>query len=181
MKIVIINASPTRKGNCEKILNEMIKALDEHEIFKHNLEYENINACTSCRYCWTHPECIHNDDGNKILKELEEAQVLIFATPIFCGQMTAQAKLLTDRFFSIGANPTREVNSKAYLIFTHNQKEGFYDKYIEYTKNAPFGLINYDVCDVLDVGDLKNSDSINQQKDKLEEAYYMGLKIVENT
>lgn len=177
MKIVALNASPTKNGNCEKLLNKVIEGAEGHDVIKYNLDSENISPCKSCRYCWKHPECIHDDDGNKILRELEEADVLVFATPIFCGQMTAQAKLLTDRFFSIGANPDREINSKAYLIFTHNQPEHFYDEYIEYTKFAPFSLVNYEIADVLDVGGLVNPNAILEQPDKLDEAFNIGKNL----
>ena len=46
-------------------------------------------------------DCVIDDDGNDIIKSLLDADVLVFATPIYYGQMSAQAKAFVDRFYQI--------------------------------------------------------------------------------
>ena len=114
-------------------------------------------------------------DGNKILDELVAADGVIFATPIYYGQMTAQAKTIIDRFYAIGQNPNKSLSGKAALIFTENQPEGTYEAYIELTKFSPFTFMGYEVIGHVDAGSAGPAGIVaEEQEDKLKEAYELG-------
>ena len=179
MKIVALQASPRKGGNCDVLMDEMIKGIKENggEVSKHYLEDAEIAPCKACLYCAENPDCIRADDGNKILDEMVEADGVIFATPIYYGQMSAQGKLIIDRFYSIGQNPDKNLSGKAALIFTENQPEGTYETYIELTKTSPFGFMGYDVIGYVDAGSAGPAGIVKEeQEDKLKEAYELGLK-----
>jgi len=179
MKIIALQASPRKGGNCDVLMDEMIKGIEENggEVVKYYLEDENIDACKACMYCAENPECIRKDDGNKILDDLVESDGVIFATPIYYGQMSAQGKLIIDRFYSIGQNPDKSLSGKAALIFTENQPEDTYADYIELTKASPFGFMGYDVIGHVDAGSAGPAGIVKtEQQDKLKEAYELGLK-----
>ena len=170
MKIVALQASPRKGGNCDVLMDEMIKGIEENggEVVKYYLEKEDIAPCKACMYCAENPECVRADDGNKILDDLVAADGVIFATPIYYGQMTAQGKLIIDRFYSIGQNA---------LIFTENQPEGTYADYIELTKFSPFTFMGYEVIGHVDAGSAGPAGIVaTEQEDKLKEAYELGLK-----
>ena len=105
------------------------------------------------------------------------ADGVIFATPIYYGQMSAQGKLIIDRFYAIGQNPDKSLSGKAALIFTENQPEGTYADYIELTKFSPFTFMGYEVLGHVDAGSAGPAGIVaEEQKDKLKEAYELGLK-----
>ena len=185
MKIVALQASPRKGGNCDVLMDEMIKGIEENggEVVKYYLEKEDIAPCKACMYCAENPECVRADDGNKILDDLVAADGVIFATPIYYGQMTAQGKLIIDRFYSIGQNPDKSLSGKAALIFTdaliftENQPEGTYADYIELTKFSPFTFMGYEVIGHVDAGSAGPAGIVaTEQEDKLKEAYELGLK-----
>ena len=118
-----------------------------------------------------------HEGGLKILDELVDADGVIFATPIYYGQMSAQGKLIIDRFYSIGQNPDKSLSGKAALIFTENQPEGTYANYIEMTKFSPFTFMGYEVIGHVDAGSAGPAGIVaEEQEDKLKEAYELGLK-----
>ena len=128
-------------------------------------------------YCAEHPECIRGDDGNEIIQALLDADGVIFATPIYYGQMTAQGKLIIDRFYKIGKFNDESLSGKAALIFTENQPEGTYEQYIELTKFSPFTFVGYEVLGHVVTGSAGPAGIVaEEQEDKLKEAYELGLK-----
>ena len=178
MKIIALQASPRKGGNCDILMDDMIKAAEENgaEVTKYYLEDENIASCKACLYCAEHPDCVREDDGNKILDEMIKADGLIFSTPIYYGQMSAQGKTIIDRFYSIGQNPDKSLGGKAALIFTENQPEGTYSDYIELTKASPFTFMGYEVLGHVDAGSAGPAGAVKEQENKLKEAYELGKK-----
>ena len=178
MKIIALQASPRVGGNCDILMDEMIKGAEENgvEVTKYYLEKEDIAPCKACMYCAENPDCVRDDDGNKILNDMDEADQVIFSTPIKYGQMSAQGKLIIDLFYGIGQNPDKSLSGKAALIFTENQPEGTYEDYIQLTKASPFEFMGYDVIGYVDAGSAGPAGAVNEQENKLKEAYELGKK-----
>ena len=63
------------------------------------------------------------------------------------------------------------------MIFTENQPEGTYSTYIELTTFSPFTFMGYDVIGYVDAGSAGPAGIVaTEQKNKLKEAYELGLK-----
>ena len=179
MKVIALQASPRKGGNCDVLMDEMIKGIEENggEVVKYFLEEKEIATCKACMHCAENPECIRGDDGNEIIDALVNADGVIFSTPVYYGQMSAQGKLIIDRFYAIGQNPDKSLSGKAALIFTQAQPEGTYSDYIELTKQSPFEFMGYEVFGHVEAGSAGPAGIVSsQQEDKLKEAYELGLK-----
>ena len=106
--------------------------------------------------------CVINDDMQKLYDALEHADALVLGSPIYMGQMSAQAKIFTDRLFA-QYHPRfspqfKEENAgkKLVLVFTQgNPDSGMFQSYIDYTKHM-FQLLEFDVKDVLVVAGMRN-------------------------
>ena len=59
----------------------------------------NIKGCQSCFGCKSHPSCVIQDDGKRVLDSIAKADRVIMATPVYMWDMTAQMKTLVDRLF----------------------------------------------------------------------------------
>jgi multimeric flavodoxin WrbA len=177
MKIIGINASPRIDGNADIFLDKVLKGASDNgaEIAKFHLDKLNIDPCHACEYCGDGIDCKNNDDGNILLDELLSADAVVFASPIYYGQMSAQGKIFTDRFFSISRNPQKSLEgTKAILLFTQGAPAGTYDQYIELTKASPFSYVGMDVIDVLTAGDIHEAGAINENTEILDKAYNIG-------
>ena len=100
MKILGISGSP-RKGGCSDILLE--KALfgarregaSVEKIILNNLKFSPCQECVNVRKNGT---CQIEDDMQRVYSEVEGADGIILASPIFFGSLTAQMKMMIDRF-----------------------------------------------------------------------------------
>ena len=156
MKIIGFIASPRKEGNTAWTVNKILEGAKKEgaEIQAFCSGELDIRPCRGCLGCTKGGGCVINDDMQKIYSALKEADTLILGTPVYMGQMSAQAKIFTDRLFS-QITPRfsphfREENAgkKLVLVFTQgNPDPGMFREYIDYTKKM-FQLLEFDVKDV---------------------------------
>ena len=87
MKTLIVNGSPRKNGNTVTLLNELIKHLNG-EVIQVDTYYAKSSPCYDCRHCWTNAECIIKDEMQDVYKAMDEADNVIFASPIYMGNLT---------------------------------------------------------------------------------------------
>lgn len=145
MKVLGVVGSPRKNGNCDVLVKKFLEAVDADTeyIFLNEKELHGCNACMGC----VEGDCVIDDDGNEIIKALLDADVLVFSSPIYYGQITAQAKAFIDRFYQISRNPEKSLEGKkVYTIFTQAQPEDVFGSYIESFKTMPFGFMGMEVA-----------------------------------
>lgn len=115
--VVILSASPRRKGNSDILCDEFMKGATEasHDVEKIFLADKNIKYCTGCGVCNTTHECVQKDDMKEILVKLLKADVIVMASPVYFYTINAQMKTLIDR---IVPQYTSLSNKKFYFIIT---------------------------------------------------------------
>ena len=104
MKILALSFSPRTAGNTETLLNEALKGAQQEgaETELYSTIDKDIKACDSCGSCMKTGECHIQDDMQEIYSKLLEADGIIFGTPVYFYNMTAQAKTVIDRTLGIG-------------------------------------------------------------------------------
>jgi multimeric flavodoxin WrbA len=118
-KVVIISSSPRKDGNSDTIADNFAKGAKDagNQVEKIFLKDKKINYCTGCGFCNTndYSKCSQNDDMEEILDKMQEADVIVLATPIYFYTMCGQMKTFIDRICS---RYTRIVNKDFYYIMT---------------------------------------------------------------
>lgn len=99
MKILAINGSP-RKGNTEFMLNIILNSTKENGAEKEsiNLREKNIKFCgggDNC--CPVKLKCHIKDDMIDIYPKLEQADIIVLASPTYFGNVSARMKNFMDR------------------------------------------------------------------------------------
>lgn len=116
MKIVVLNGSP-RVGNTSATVNAFADGAKEsgHEVEILHVGKKKINGCLACEYCHMKGEgkCVQKDDMDKVYPAYAEAEMLVFASPIYYGSMTAQLTAAIQRMYAVG-KPAKA--SKAVLL-----------------------------------------------------------------
>ena len=153
MKIAAFIASPRKEGNTAWTVNKILEGAREHgaETQVWHSGGLDIKPCTGCLGCVKNDRCAVNDDMQKIYDVLKQTDLLILGSPVYMGQMTAQAKIFTDRLFA-QITPRfspkfKEENAgkKLVLVFTQgNPDAGMFQTYFDYTKSI-FQLLEFDV------------------------------------
>ena len=173
MKIIGFIASPRKEGNTAWIVNKILEGAKEQgaETQSWYTSDLDIKPCQSCYSCNQGDQgCIINDDMQKLYDALEHADALVLGSPVYMGQMSAQAKIFTDRFFA-QYHPRfspqfKEENAgkKLILVFDQgNPDPGMFQVYFDYTKKM-FQLLEFDVKKVQVVSGMRNEPA-HERKD----------------
>lgn len=101
MKVLGIVCSPRRGGNTEILVDEALASAREGgaEVELVTLADKNIASCDACASCVQTGKCHIKDDMQHIYTKLLEADGIIFGTPVYFWNVTAQAKTLIDRTY----------------------------------------------------------------------------------
>ena len=99
VKVLGIFGSPRREGNTDLLLREALKgaAGEEAHVEEIHLCDFKITPCRECLSCFKDGACVIPDDMQGIYPRLLEANIIIFASPIFFYGITGWAKAMVDR------------------------------------------------------------------------------------
>lgn len=99
MKVVGILGSPRRDGNTEILLDRALAgaASAGAETEKVLLSDSVISGCIECNDCFETGACSIDDDMDRIYQELERADRIIIASPMFFMGLTSLIKAVIDR------------------------------------------------------------------------------------
>jgi multimeric flavodoxin WrbA len=101
MKVLGIVGSPRKGGNTEILVREALAAAKEAGAETEIVlaADKNIAGCDGCSSCRQTGVCRIKDDMQPLFKQLEAADAIIFGTPVYFHNVTAQAKAIMDRTF----------------------------------------------------------------------------------
>jgi multimeric flavodoxin WrbA len=167
-------ASPRKKGNTAWIINKILEGAKEQGAETQSWYFNDldIKPCQGCLGCKQGDlRCIVNDDMQKLYDALEHADALVLGSPIYMGQMSAQAKIFTDRLFaqyhprfSPHFKERNATKKKLVLMFNQgNPDSGMFQTYYDYTKKM-FQLLEFDVKGLHVVAGMRNEPA-HERKD----------------
>ena len=126
MKIAVFNGSP-RKENTYAMIQAFREGAEAagHEVEEYHVGKMKIAGCMGCMYCKTKGEgiCIQKDDLEKIMPAYKEADMIVFASPIYYFTMTAQIEAAIQRVFCIG----KPAKAKRTALLLSSGSPGVYD------------------------------------------------------
>ncbi len=102
-KVLAFNGSIRKTGNTSHLLSHFmegcLEATDQiEEISAHEI---NLDYCTGCLRCNIIKKCsVRGDDWQDISEKILDADILVFASPIYFHHVSGQLKKLIDRFRS---------------------------------------------------------------------------------
>ncbi|MFW9968474.1 MAG: flavodoxin family protein [Candidatus Thorarchaeota archaeon] len=102
MQVLVINGSPRgERGATASVLKPFIEGMEGAgaKVELVNLPRLKINPCRGCFDCWwkTPGICVQNDDMKNMLPKLADADLTVYATPVYVDGMTGQLKTFMDR------------------------------------------------------------------------------------
>lgn len=114
--LTLLLGSPRSGGNTEILADSLAKGAAEngYEVRKVRLAAMTLKGCVDCRKCWsTERPCVRNDDMDKVYRDIEEASVVAFVSPVYYFSWTTQIKPVWDRLLPYGMpNAERSVKGK---------------------------------------------------------------------
>lgn len=102
MNILILNGSPRHHGNTHAALQTMKAIVEDGNTVEVldvcNLKLSGCCACDSCKRNGGH--CICPDESDAVIQKIVQADAVIFGTPVYWWGMSAQLKMVVDKFYS---------------------------------------------------------------------------------
>ena len=183
MKVLALLGSPRKKGNTAILLSAFLQGLAEegdHRIQEVFLQELNLQPCRNCDACrrMVNRYCVIEDDMQQLFPVFIEAQMVVFATPIYWWSISAQLKLFIDRLYGLNVekNPGFFTGKKVVLVFTHADPEPCSGAEISlsmFREIAAFTKMEL-------IGDLRYSSGnghVREHADKLAEAAALGRRL----
>ena len=117
-KVLILSSSPRKGGNSETLAAAFANgALEAGNLVETvHLREKNYGFCRGCLACQKLGHCVIRDDAVEVTAKMHDADVLVFATPVYYYSVSGQLKTMLDR-----ANPLFGSDysfTEAYLLAT---------------------------------------------------------------
>ena len=98
-KVLILSGSPRRGGNSDYLCDKFLEGARSagHDVEKIFISGKKIGYCRACYACRDSHKCIIKDDMAEILDKIIDADVLVFASPVYFYSINAQIKTVIDR------------------------------------------------------------------------------------
>ena len=175
--VLIISSSPRKGGNSETLAAFFAKGAEEsgHTVETVYLREKNYGFCKGCLACQKLGHCVVKDDAVEIAAKMHDADVLVFATPVYYYSVSGQLKTMLDR-----SNPLFDSDyafTKVYLLAAATENE---PETVEGAVKTVQGWVDcFERCElagtvfaggVTDVGDIAGHPA-------LEKAYQMGKEL----
>ena len=142
MNIVILNGSPRPKGNTAAMVAAYCEGARSagHTVTVFDVCRMNIAGCLACEYCHTKAPrtCVQKDDMQKIYPILDEANMIVLASPVYYHGLSGQLACAIHRIYAPGY-PRRL--KKAALLLSSGSK-GVYEGAIYTYRHSFLGWLH---------------------------------------
>ena len=98
-KVLIITSSLRGRSNSDILAAAFAEGAREagHEVTEISLKGKTVGFCRGCLACQKTGRCVIADDARPICDAVKDADVLVFASPVYYYSISGQLKTLLDR------------------------------------------------------------------------------------
>lgn len=98
-KVIIISSSLRKNSNSQSLASAFKDGAIEagNQVVSFDLSKERLNFCIGCLACQKTHRCVIDDDARKITDAVKNADVVVFASPVYYYSISGALKTLLDR------------------------------------------------------------------------------------
>ena len=184
LHVVGLNASPRLQGNCALLLSAALAAAEQAGCRTTSIMLNDlaIRPCQACATPAANGTCVFNDDMQRVYAAIDSADAVILASPVYFGSVSAQAKLMIDRYQcrwqlqhqQPKATPLRR---GAFFCVQAGTRDDFFANSRAVVKNW-FATINTEYAAELMCPGFEAAGSIAQSPQMLEQARQIARKLI---
>lgn len=187
--VIGICSSPRKGGNSEIILDKALEgaraagALVEKMI----LNGLDFRPCQECGGCDRTGRCVLPDGMQTVFKKIEELDGLIIASPIFFASLSAQAKMMIDRFhcawirkYILKEHPlSRKIQKGVFLCVSAQERDDFFGNAKKIIRTL-FATLDVEYLGDLYCGGIEEEGDMLKKAECLKEAERLGRRLAES-
>lgn len=172
MNILVLNGSPRPNGNTAAMVSAFAEGAREsgHTVDIINVCQKKIAGCLACEYCHTkgNGQCVQKDDMQEVYPLLEEAEMIVLASPIYYHSFTGQLQCAVNRIYALDKPKNLK---KAALIMSSGSDHVYSGAIFEY-QNSFLQYLHLE-----DMGMFSAHGKENKSEEKLNELREFGRKL----
>ena len=172
MNILVLNGSPRVSGNTAAMVEAFVGGAREngHDITVVPVCQKKIAGCLACEYCHTkgNGKCVQKDDMQEIYPVLEEAEMIVLASPIYYHSLTGPLQCAINRIYALD----KPKNLKKAALILSSGDDNAYDGAIYEYQNS---FLNY--LKLENMGIFTAFDKQNKSEEKLTELREFGKSL----
>ncbi|PIQ89113.1 MAG: NADPH-dependent FMN reductase [Candidatus Omnitrophica bacterium CG11_big_fil_rev_8_21_14_0_20_42_13] len=186
MYILGISGSPRLEGNTDLLLENSLegarsRGAETEKVILNNLKF---SPCQECADMLNNGNCKVKDDIQQVYQKVLKADAVIIASPIFFGSLSAQTKMMIDRFqcawrgkylFNTDIFASKK-RIGAFISVEASERQDFFDNAKAVIKNF-FSVINAVYKEEFFCAGLDEKGSVLRHADFLKQAFELGLRI----
>lgn len=176
--ILVLTGSPRKGGNSDQLADAFISGAKRagHTVTKYATAEKTIKGCRACNACFSKGKaCVFDDDFNELASLVEQAEVIVFAMPLYWFSFPVQIKAAIDKFYSfMFAGRKLKIEQSVLIVCGEDDREaGFeglvrsYELMVEYLEWKDAGRIV--LTSVNEKGDVLKTDGL-ERAEKLGES-----------
>ena len=127
MRILVLNGSPRPHGSTAEMVAVFKESAEKtgHAVSVINVCRKNINGCLACEYCHGKGQgkCAQHDDMQEVYNQLQSANMLVLASPIYYHGISGQLKCAVDRFYSVLYPKAPETLQKVAMLLSSGDSD----------------------------------------------------------
>lgn len=187
MYVLGINGSPRIGGNTDILLDKALegaksKRARTEKVILNTLKFSPCQECEDVRDDGT---CIIEDDMQTLYRKIEEADAIILASPIFFGSLSAQTKMMIDRFqclwrakYILKKSTFKKKRRGCFISVEGSERKDFFENAKSVVKNL-FATIDVEYGEELFCAGVDKKGSILKHPDTLNDAFELGKRIAD--
>jgi multimeric flavodoxin WrbA len=188
LKVLGINGSPRRGGNTDILLDKVLdgaksKGAETEKVILNKLKFSPCQECENMRDDGT---CIIEDGLQPLYNKIEEADAIVLASPIFFGSLSAQTKMMVDRFqclwrakYILKKIAPGKKRAGAFISVEASIRKDFFNNAASIVKNL-FATIDVEYREELFCQGIDEKGKILKRPDILKKAFELGARIAES-
>jgi len=184
MKILILHGSPRKGGSSDTLVKQFVLGLNtvgKNEIKEFYANDVNVRPCQGCLTCAKlgNNTCANEDDMQEIYSAFVDAEIVVWATPMYWGYMTAQLKTILDRMEALYCGPEENWKGKTFVAlityhYHYQSTVAFFERITPFfgvkLHTIVYNSLSKDgSCDV----------HVSNCREKLEEAFTLGKNLAQ--
>lgn len=149
--ILVIQGGGRANGNTAQLVSSFAKGVEDagHKVEIISLMKSEVKGCLGCNACRYGKPCIQKDGFNDIVPKIENADMVVFATPLYFWTISSRLKAFIERFYCIaqedpepplGRYEKYPVKDCALLV---TAADDFFWTFEQVTSYYKFAIVNY--------------------------------------
>ena len=101
--ILIVQGGGRPKGNTAQLVGSFVRGAEEagHQVEVVSLLKHEVKGCLGCNACRYGKPCVQKDSFNDLVPKIKQADLLVFASPLYFWTASSRIKAFIERFYCI--------------------------------------------------------------------------------